>query len=655
MRFYLSVFAAILCLAGPAVGQYFPPTPKDLKVVQSKHEGVTISYKQTSICETTPGVKSYSGYVHLPPGNLDDVGIYQNYSINTFFWFFEARNDPANAPLSIWMNGGPGSSSMIGMLMENGPCFVNPDSNSTTLNPWSWNRDVNMLYLDQPVQTGFSYDTLVNVSVNALEDQIVVEDFSKGVPAQSNTHLVGTLSSQSNSSTANNTANAARSLWHFSQVWFDEFPEYKPHNNKISMWTESYGGKYGPAFMRFFHEQNQKIKDGTISDKEYSYLLHLDTLGIINGCVDSFSQSLSYPEFARSNTYDIVTLNESTIQGMIEAYQKPGGCREMMENCRKLTREGDPNYYSNNSTVNDVCGQALNFCMDEVEGPYYEFADRNPYDIAHPMNDPFPPRYMAGYLNRPHIQAELGVPLNFSVASLPVWYSFNANGDYTSSGAHGYLNDIAYLLESGVKVALVYGDRDFSCNWIGGQNVSLSVDYADSSRFRNAGYADIQTNKSYVGGQVRQYGKFSFSRVYQAGHMVPSYQPETAFEIFRRVMFDSDVATGEVDITAVKDFSTKGSLDPSWTKQKPPPMPKPTCYVLDSQTCTEDQAASVKNGSALIRDYIVVDENTKHLFPGIEWPTPTSNGKPKKGAAPRVELTVGLLGMTMTVLGLLLL
>ena len=66
-----------------------------------------------------------------------------------FFWYFEARKDPANAPLSLWMNGGPGGSSLIGLLQENGPCFVGNDSNSTYLNPWSWNNEVNMLYIDQ--------------------------------------------------------------------------------------------------------------------------------------------------------------------------------------------------------------------------------------------------------------------------------------------------------------------------------------------------------------------------------------------------------------------------------------------------------------------------------------------------------------------------
>jgi carboxypeptidase C (cathepsin A) len=100
---------------------------------------------QNDICETTPGVKSFSGYVHLPPGALEDLGEQTDYPINTFFWFFESRKDPANAPLAIWMNGGPGSSSLLGLFVENGPCYVNEDSNSTRLSEWSWNNEGSLL------------------------------------------------------------------------------------------------------------------------------------------------------------------------------------------------------------------------------------------------------------------------------------------------------------------------------------------------------------------------------------------------------------------------------------------------------------------------------------------------------------------------------
>ena len=69
--------------------------------------------------ETIPGVKSYSGYVHIPPHSFQEPEEDQDYPINAFFWFFESRKDPPNAPLSIWLNGGPGGSSLYGALSEN--------------------------------------------------------------------------------------------------------------------------------------------------------------------------------------------------------------------------------------------------------------------------------------------------------------------------------------------------------------------------------------------------------------------------------------------------------------------------------------------------------------------------------------------------------
>jgi len=89
----------------------------------------------------------------LPPFTLQPIQ--QNYSINTFFWFTEARQNPETAPLTIWINGGPGSSSMIGMFAENGPCEViqMPDgSYGTQARMWGWDRSSNILFIDQPAQ-----------------------------------------------------------------------------------------------------------------------------------------------------------------------------------------------------------------------------------------------------------------------------------------------------------------------------------------------------------------------------------------------------------------------------------------------------------------------------------------------------------------------
>ena len=162
----LSAFGFVCCVCSLVFAQ-FPPQPEGITILKSKfHDGIKISYKETNICETTPGVKSYAGYVHLPPNALNETHEDGHYPINTFFWFFESRKDPRNAPLAIWLNGGPGGSSMIGALAENGPCLIGNDSNSTYLNPWSWNNEVNVLYLDQPNQVGYSYDILTNVTTS---------------------------------------------------------------------------------------------------------------------------------------------------------------------------------------------------------------------------------------------------------------------------------------------------------------------------------------------------------------------------------------------------------------------------------------------------------------------------------------------------------
>lgn len=567
--------------------------------------------------------------MHLPPGTLADVGVGQDYPINTFFWFFESRNDPINAPLSIWMNGGPGSSSMIGLLQENGPCRVNPDSNTTELNPWSFNNYANVLYIDQPNQVGFSYDTPTNGTYNQLTTKHDLSPFTNGVPEQNNTFQVGTFPSLNASFTANTTENSARSLWHFAQTWFTEFPEYKPNDDRVSIWTESYGGHYGPSFTAFFQEQNEKIQNGTLKGNETHYI-HLDTLGIINGCVDVLTQELSYAEMAYNNTYGIQAINETVYNAAVDAWSRQNGCKQLIERCRQLATQGDPYLSGNNTAVNVECINANTICSNTIEGSYIEFSGRGYYDIAHLNPDPFPPPYFLGYLNQHWVQSALGVPINFTESVDSVYDAFKKTGDYPRSDVRGYLEDLGYLLDSGIKVALVYGDRDYACNWIGGEEVSLSVNYTDAEKFRSAGYTDLHTNSSYVGGQVRQYGNFSFTRVYQAGHEVPAYQPETAHEIFYRALFNLDLATGNISTVKNDTYSTEGPSSTWDIKDDPPDSPKPTCYILDLEsTCTAHQAESVKNGSALIRDYIVVDANTKDLFNS----TTTANDSGSSGSS----------------------
>jgi hypothetical protein len=152
------------------------------------------------------------------------------------------------------------------------------------------------------------------------------------------------------------------------------------------------------------------------------------------------------------------------------------------------------------------------------------------------------------------------------------------------------------------------------------------VAYSKTSQFQSSGYVDIQINGTYNGGLVRQYGNFSFSRVFQSGHEVPAYQPEAAYEIFRRAMFNLDIASGKISTAQNGSYGTVGVSSTFSIKNKAPESPQPTCYTYALQsTCTNDQINSVLDGSALIHDYIVIDNNTAGLFPGIGNGT-SSNG-----------------------------
>ena len=521
--------------------------------------------------------------------------------------------------------------------------MINDDSNSTSLNPWSFNNEVNMLYIDQPNQVGFSWDILTNGTLDLTNDFINPQDFSSGViPKQNNTFLVGTFPSQNPGNTANDTQNAAKALWHFAQTWFQEFPNYKPNNDAISIFTESYGGHYGPVFTTFFEEQNKAIANGSFKETGDAYIIHLDTLGIFNGCIDLLSQEQSYPTIAYNNTYGIQAIDKKTYQTALAAWNEPkGGCLERILQCQAAEAKGDPYNYGNNQSVSDVCYQAIYVCQSYVDGVYDLVSGRNVYDFAAINPDPFPPNYYLGYLSQAYVQAALGVPVNFTSESDSPYFAFENTGDFARSTVNGgYLQDLAFILDSGIKLALIYGDRDYICNWLGGENVSLNVPYSQSQKFQDAGYANISTNASYIGGQVRQYGNFSFSRVFQSGHEVPAYQPETAYQIFSRAIFGNDIATGTVSTNNNPKYATQGSSTTFQVKNQDLGSPSFQCYILALETtCTDDQIQSVLNGTGLVHDYILIDKNQTNLFPGIgnnEPVTGTTTGTttgPTAGAA----------------------
>lgn len=143
MRNFLSGLA-VASLAAAS----FPPVLQDIITKEIKDvPGVFIRYKETHICETN--AKAYAGYVDIPADYLSDIQSDDLYNISTFFWYFQARNDPHKAPTTIYLAGGPGESSVYGATSDGGPCYVLNDSNSTESNPWSWSVSICSMWISR--------------------------------------------------------------------------------------------------------------------------------------------------------------------------------------------------------------------------------------------------------------------------------------------------------------------------------------------------------------------------------------------------------------------------------------------------------------------------------------------------------------------------
>ncbi|KAK5081947.1 hypothetical protein LTR05_007089, partial [Lithohypha guttulata] len=511
-----------------------PAEPVGVQTIAGPNFNIT--YKnpgQEGICETTPGVASYAGFINLAP------------DVHSFFYFFESRNDPSTDPITLWLNGGPGSDSLIGLFQELGPCNITQNL-TTQLNPYSWNE----------VGVGFSYgakepgslDPFFGAFLNASEAPV-----DGRYPVINNTKI-------------DTTDLAAVAAWDVIQAFLAELPQLNSNitSRVFHLATESYGGHYGPAFFNYFQQQSSLISNGS----RQGVPLEFGSLTIINGIIDEYIQAPYYPEFATKNTYGIQAYNQSIYDyTQIALYSPVFGCLTQIEYC----------YYANQSTLvgQAVCTEAANQCRDNVESPYYAFGGRGVYDIRHPYDDPTPPDYMIDFLNLASTQEALGVDTNYtSFSNTNIYYAFQQTGDFVYPN---FLDDLERILNSGVRV-----------NWFGGEAVSKQVNYTHTAEFNAAGYVPMIVNGVQYG-ETREYGNFSFTRIYEAGHEVPYYQPLASLQLFNRTINGFDTATGTKKVTT--DLSTNGTARSTHTASAPP-LPSTTSSASGGEAIGTASASS---------------------------------------------------------------
>ncbi|CAN3371513.1 hypothetical protein DIURU_003881 [Diutina rugosa] len=163
-------------------------------VTDAKHPNYQLRGKSTPESLGIDKVKQYSGYI-------DDLEEDKHF----FYWFFESRGDPKKDPTILWLNGGPGCSSLTGLFFELGPASIGPALKPIP-NDYSWNNNANVIFLDQPINVGYSY------------------------------------SSQS----VSDTVAAGKDVYSFLSLFFKQFPQYAKNDFHIA--GESYAGHYIPVF-----------------------------------------------------------------------------------------------------------------------------------------------------------------------------------------------------------------------------------------------------------------------------------------------------------------------------------------------------------------------------------------------------------------------
>lgn len=312
--------------------------------------------------------------------------------------------------------------------------------------------------------------------------------------------------------------------------------------------------------MNHFRKQNDLHAEGhNISQKHH---LDLGTLTIINGIVDYKTQAPSYPRFSRNNTHGR-EVNDTVADYMEFSLRMKQGCLDYIGFCEATAITlGDT---EGTSHVDDLfCNTASSLCRNAVESVYVQYSPTgsSSYDVRDHSVYPQPAEAFLKYLNFGEVQQALGVDTNYSdTLNLEVLTSFWFTGDFVRSYP---LSDLVELLDSGTRVALIYGDADYLANWYGGEDLSLAANFSWATKFQNVGYAPLMVDGERYG-DTREYGNFSFTRVFDAGHMIPFYQPEAALAIFNRTIRGVDIATGEQKIH--DDYYTLGDIKSTYSQK----------------------------------------------------------------------------------------
>ncbi len=424
--------------------------------------------------------KLYSGYL-----DVSDVKKFH-------YMFNYAHEDYENKPLVLWLNGGPGCSSLDGWANEHGPMQLDEEG-KFKLNEYSWNRVANMIYLESPGDVGFSYID------SKLEQDLFIDD---KVAAEDN----------------------LKALINF----FEKFPSMKNKDFYIS--GESYGGIYVPMLAYNIIEYNknkvesEKIKlkgilvgngvadwnyDATISTYDFIFTHHLT----------SYENRLDYNKYCLMNeTYnsqkcdEIINIIDKDING-INLYDYLRECKTP-QNLKSESYSNSKYYQYARWFFKRKKKNNLDLEEDESTTPCFD--DTN----------------IQNYFNRKDVQSAL------HVTAKSTWYvcSGVVSNRYKSL-PEGSIWTYPTLIKEGIRILIYSGDTDVVVPYNGNQAWINDLKLEVEEPWRQWRAFNDMNN---VSGYIVKYKGLTFCTIKGNGHMKPLWKTKESFYMFKKFINEED-------------------------------------------------------------------------------------------------------------------
>lgn len=418
-----------------------------------------------------------------------------------YYWFIESERDPANDPVVLWMNGGPGCSSLTGLITEHGPFLINPDGKTLRENPYSWNKISNVLYLESPAGVGYSY------SENPREDYTIIDDDK-----------------------------TADDVYNFLQEFFKRYPQFQKNDFYVS--GESYAGHYVPTVSHRIFVGNEK-GDGPVKIQLKGFLVG-------NGVTDMEQDSISTPYFMWQHLMIPGDLFSDALKACDFDFYRNGdkpGCARYLNKMWSLIDGVNP--YGIYADC-EYPPETLALSPIKIRGKKHNLhpllsmfalnrgkigalatakqAQMKPSVSAPCINDaPF-----SNYFNMREVKTAIN-------ARQDILWEFcsdiiNRNYDWTRESMLPFYE---VLLKAGMRILSFTGDTDLAVNPIGTQYSIMKMNMTTTGEFRNW---SVEGSRQ-VAGRVRNYGpQLTFVTVRGAGHMVPTDKPVEALYMYQRFL-----------------------------------------------------------------------------------------------------------------------